>query len=142
MRHFNTLEPTKQGVVHTLETDVSPQCTSIEENGMINRAPRMTTAVALAASVVAEVSRSDLISILGNPKYANVGPEVAAVAAGWTPWKLNADAMMRDAKSALFSLVGVDERKFLALGAERSEFEAGHVLQEYDEVGSLSSGVF
>lgn len=58
VRHFSTLEPDASGKKHTLETLVQPEGSTFEESGLVNKDKRRTTAVALAASVIAEVKRS------------------------------------------------------------------------------------
>ena len=56
VRHFSTLEPDASGKELTIETLVQREGSTFEESGMANKDRRRTTAVALAASVIAEVN--------------------------------------------------------------------------------------
>uniref|UniRef100_A0A7S0WEI7 Cyclic nucleotide-binding domain-containing protein n=1 Tax=Hemiselmis tepida TaxID=464990 RepID=A0A7S0WEI7_9CRYP len=134
VRLYSTIEPTKYGKELTLEAMVLKDGDCFEETSLVHKRNRLTTAVALASSTVGEISHSDLHTILSNPKYAAIGPAVDAVVQGWTPFVYAADALMRDAQSALFTLVDVEERNKLALGAERTEFEAGDIVQHWNQV--------
>ena len=135
---YVALPPLESARVRTLRTAVLGEGALLEEACLALGWPRACTAVALSGSTVGVVRRVDLSALLAkNPAAAAA---VAAREEGRTSVTRAAEALMRDAPSALFRRLPPEYAARLSLRATLAEPEEGEVLLKMGAVRCARPG--